>query len=313
MQIKCILITLFVLIFIKTNSIITKSICFDGIWEHKTWIPKNESCTLKKFSLIETQKCLDNKRIVFGGNSVSRHFFLRLLSTLNGIKHDNITQEYRIQEKLKFSYCSDIEKLEDLNAAQAICGNETIKRYGKFKDLCIYNMDHLKETCYQNWSSSYRNDTNNIYKGSLSFTWLYNWYSPFIEEQLSIPNTIVSTNAGVNYAWASNSGWELNSSTVVVANQFPMIWNNNKIHETSRFIYRQTTGTCDRHIAPQISLQNDIIKTHVDNNNNNNNGQFMLLELDKPTRERHHYIDCNHHPGEQTDLHIKMFLNSICD
>lgn len=56
---------------------------------------------MKYFTTEETRKCLNGKQVIVGGNSVSRHFFIRLLSMLEGEVNDNTTQSFRHEEKKK--------------------------------------------------------------------------------------------------------------------------------------------------------------------------------------------------------------------
>jgi hypothetical protein len=129
------------------------------------------------FSRLDIAKCLNGKHFVVKGNSVSRHIFFSLLSTLNGGKEE-ITQEFREEEKKIIQSCD-----EELYADS--CDEKESKYYpnGK-KHVCVYNKNH-KHDCRSNWQWL-------SYQGSLAVQWTVDWDLGSIQSSLGMPNSVVT-------------------------------------------------------------------------------------------------------------------------
>ena len=184
-------------------------------------------------------------------------------------------------------------------------------RNGKGKDdksegNCIYNVNHVDNICVKSWK-------NYGYSGNLSFIWSVDWYDKFFETLFRLPNSIFSPNAGLNSALSYFWKWKTNDSVDLLHHQFPKLWNLT-LDSSSMLVYRQSTMACDDDIIGKVVEQNNFIKTFISNNTvRGSKGRNVLVELDKPTNGLFYfyYTDCVHHPGVQTQLHLKMFLNSI--
>jgi hypothetical protein len=163
--------------------------------------------------------------------------------------------------------------------------------------MCVYSANHLDRICNVSWN------LNGFY-GNLTFIWLWDWYVPIIEKYLLQPYTVVTTNAGLNRA----SYDHITNSVSEVKKQFPNLWNA-PIDNTSFLIYRQTTEQVYTQYKSSIDQQNAWIKNYT---RLKPLLHHSILELDIPTKGRHHYIDAAHHPGLQTDLHIQFLLNKFC-
>lgn len=273
--------------------------CYDGDWTiNQTWSAR-PSCEIRNFTSIEARACLNGRHLFVAGNSVSRHFFFHILDSITMDMKDDVTEEGRKHEKARLAECANIEAL---GASYDICGDESVTNmYNKhIRYNCVYNMNHLDRLCRKEWRVG-------NFSGNLTFAWTYDWWLPLFSELLLQPNTVLTPNAGLNRAWAYDMKWDKNSSSAVVAEQFPRLWNSTT-HDSSLLIYRLTTKSCQ----PQDNLvvQDNLFAANYMRAHPSSRRRF--LDLYAPTSKRDLYLDCNHHPGPQSELHFQMFLNELC-
>ena len=155
--------------------------------------------------------------------------------------------------------------------------------------------------------------TMTTFQGKILFEWVYDWYTPLIVEALKQPNTIVTTNAGLNYLWAHGSHWERTAPLDAVNQQFPQLWNSS-IHPTSQLIYRHSTSSCT-YGGELLKIQNrinEIVTNEHPEGKVVSGGSRYILPLLPLTADGLHYIDCNHHPGAVSLQTIQFLLNMIC-
>ena len=275
-------------------------LCFDGYWSGNEWRHSPWCRLIEITNNSLAQKCLDGKHLVIAGNSVSRHLFFGILNFLNGVG-ENISDAYRLEEKSMFDQC-DITNSSGWTKDK--CPEDVSAYYpqeDKYK--CMYNINHETFNCTKTWKM-------NHYEGKITFVWLVDWLPNPVLRALQEPDTVVTLNAGLNLEWAYFNKWYRTDPMHVLQYQFPKLWSF-PIPNSTRLLYRQSTATCpnpSNGISKRIELHTKWILDYV--LQNPATGKY-LIELDKPTAKRRHYLDCNHHPGVQTVLHIKMLINQL--
>ena len=272
------------------------STCYEGNWDRKrrVWIPHRD-CPLKDYTTAAIVECLKGKNVVVVGNSVSRHFFFGLLYAVQG-RVDEESKDNRSEEKAVIGSCNS---WNDYHTTMS-CTEEQLKPFrnaGRGKNNgsesnCIYNVNHFDNVCVKQWE-------NLGFSGNLTFIWVVDTSGQYL------------ASAGLNNALSFFWKWSTNDSVDLVKEQFPKLWNA-KLSDSSMLVYRQTTMACDDDIIGKVIEQNRYIKSFVENDTSRNlHRNKFLVELDKPTHGLSYYTDCVHHPGLQTQLHIRMFLNTI--
>lgn len=283
----------------ELDKMITYNNSQNGTWINEVWIP-NINSTYRIFDSIDASKCLNNKNIILVGNSISRHMYVYFKSILNGVMTDISSDVDRRAEKLYYTKFLAIENNPQCNKLMINKVNPNKKYKSKQKnDNCPYNSNHLKDRINSNWAY-------NGNSGNLSFIWTYDWYLPAFSEILSKENVIMLPNAGLNHKWAYSKGWD-SSDLVYLKEQFPLLWKVN-IHSSSMLVYRQNTHTCDA-FDNELMEQNKFIFDYTRDKMDENH---KLINLEISTRNLMHYLDCNHHPGNQTMVHFNMILTEIC-
>jgi len=313
-------------------------LCTDGMWIDRTWIPAEHCTTLRSYTRTEAAKCLNNRHVVFGGNSVTRHLYYLFHNFLYNEVEDE-TQAGRIAEKIAADENNHYKDHPvDYNAAKYVDVNTLDPEseeaqcfpkatlYNKKLFLCVnFNCNHptllnstwevTEEIKRKHIHSGHHgnpdkegfqeNMVNITYAGNFSFQWLYDWYSPMLLRLLNTPNTIVIPNAGLNQRWAHDSGWEVDAPIDKVATQFPTLWNA-PVHPSSMLIIRQTTKSCSYYDVFDTDLY---ILNYTSASPIIHHSFIPLFDL---TEDRMHYIDCNHHPGPIADQTMMFLLNIMC-
>ena len=188
------------------------------------WVPTS-SCPLRLYNRSEAAAILHGRHFVVAGNSVSRGLFSTFLNELAGYPSEE-SQDARQREKLSFSPFL-------VNGSYDEACQKKKKFYKDHFDWCVYNENHEDGLHTEEWELG-------VYRGKLTFVWLYDWFVPLLQRFLNEPNTIVTSNAGLNHAWAFSNGWDPNPLSV--KENFPLLWNST-CAENSMLLYRQTTGT----------------------------------------------------------------------
>ena len=278
--------------------------CQNGYWNVTLgeWV-SNKECPLIRYSKENRDgiyKCLHNKTVVIIGNSVSRHLYVELLAYLHGLDPSPATEANRHKEK---------EYFFNLTTKNCPVDSTNIPN-----DMCFYNMNHFENIMNATWNMG-------AYNGKIQFIWMWDWYHTVIKDLLLQPNVIVTSNAGLNRAWAHYYNWSTISDMDALSNQFPLLWHT-PIHPTSQLIYRQSTCSKQCLLSEPISMQNAYIRDYIHHHNahthspqhihTNTNINRYYMDLDVPTSTFYEYLDTNHHPGKQSALHIDMLLTIAC-
>lgn len=272
-----------------------KPTCYRGHWESTNWIPE-VGCEFLDIGVEKMKQCLSNRHVVVAGNSISRHFFIRIYTLLHG-QSDNVTYAYRQNEKKLLDDCADVHELTKSDCKETKLGH-----------MCQYAANYLDRICNKEWKI-------NEFSGKLTFIWLWDWHVPILDQYLSEPNTIVTSNAGLNRAMIDTNKFTNDEDNPVLQAkiQFPRLWQA-PIANSSYLIYRATTRhdtsyELGKKMQGVIDQQNTWILDYV---KKNPKYHHSLLEVDIPTLHMEHYMDTAHHPGPQTELHIQWFLNKVC-
>jgi hypothetical protein len=289
----------------KSNKAITETKiditndCENGVWIGGSWHPKPAPrCPpLKNFTRAEAAECLQNKTVLVAGNSVSRSFFVSILKHLNGLV-SNGTNEDRIAEKNY--YTGWLTKAHEETGARH-CYSPNLKT-PKNSAHCnnIYNKNYPQFIQHANW-------THNDFYGKINFVWLWDWDHPILHVYMRQPNTIVTSNAGLNRQWAYSQGWTKEIPRTILEQQFPIIWNAT-LHNSSYFLYRPTTASC--HGSEEQRAYNQWIRNYVKRAGNSSKS---ILSLDISSFGGFkYYMDCNHFSGPLLELHRNMFYTKVC-
>lgn len=323
------------LVVISTFSFYVWSTCTEGMWIGRTWIPAPH-CTLMEYDRFDIARCFHDKNLVFAGNSVTRHLYHLFLNILNDIP-DVETDAERLVEKAKETCISptDVEKGSPLwsliqevypgNIANNVTCNAQCSskkdNYDSQYEYCLqYNSNH-PVPLYKQWTLLTSSSSNIItnYQGHIYFLWTYDWYSPMLLHLLQKPNTIMTSNAGLNWYWAYNNHWEIQNPLEIVNKQFPILWNTPLFNTSSRMIYRQLTHLCHSFSSFQEKEHNHhhhIYSTDefIMNYTINHPLPFhSILSLHEITFDRMHYLDCTHHPGPVSYMILLFLFNDVCN